>query len=339
MFRLTHSPRALDFIHFWKPFVRFFQLFCISHYGILRAELKDQRVKLALHRIFFIVNVSFQLFSAYSYCELKMKMRLWAMEKYDNSPMFKHVYFGTRFIEIGSLLVISCETFFNRRSEKKLFETLECIDGMFGKLHHSIDYGMHRHQQMKKAVVYLIGMISFIITTLSVDILIVKPDTYFGAFVPFCIFVVSRLRVFQVSFLINVLCDLLGELKVVMLRQQNRVKYNPAHWKDIQNARKIYSKIWLLKTLIGDCFGYSMVLFVIDSAVKLTNCVYWIYLNFESLKSTTLHARERIYLLISNNREFIFQILYRRMFVHQHTDSADSGIHLLDIKQMPKSGN
>lgn len=46
--------------------------------------------------------------------------------------------------------------------------------------------------------------------------------------------------------------DHLREVKLLMRRQQQRVKYSPVRWKDIQYARKIYFNIWQLKKLIGD---------------------------------------------------------------------------------------
>lgn len=214
------------------------------------------------------------------------------MARYNGSPVFMYVSVATKLVESMFFSVIPFETFYNRHIEQMFFETLRNIDDIFQKLHHSIDYGMHRRRQIRESWLFFLGIIVFIAADLPVNILVVKPDTFAAIIVVLYIFVVTRLRVFQIAFYINALCDLLDELKILMRRQQHRIKYNSAQWTDIQSGRKIYSKIWLLKTLIGDCFGCSMILFVVDSAVKIINCAYWTYLNLEPSKSKVVKIRE-----------------------------------------------
>lgn len=285
-------PRELDFVHFWNPFVRFFQFVCISHYGILRPESKNCRIKLTLHRIFFTLNVLIQLFSAYLFFQFGIKMRMRTMARYNGSPVFMYVSVATKLVEIMFFSVIPFETFHNRHIEQMFFETLRNIDDIFRKLQHSIDYGMHRRRQIRKTWLFPLGIIMFIAADLPVNISVTKPDTFAAIIVVLYIFVVTRLRVFQIAFYSNALGDLLEELKILLRRQQHRIKYNSAQWTNIQSVRKIYSEIWFLKTLIGDCFGYSMILFVVDSAVKIINCAYWTYLNLEASKSEVLEIRE-----------------------------------------------
>lgn len=292
--RQRNFPHELDFTHFWNPFVRFFQFLCISHYGILRPELENRRIKLALHRIFFTLNVLIQLFSVYLFFQFGIKMRMRTMARYNRSPVFMYVSVATKLVEIMFFSVIPFETFYNRHNEQMFFETLRDIDDIFRKLQHFIDYGMHRRRQIRKTWLFFLVIIMFMAADLPVNILVIKPDTFAALIVVFYIFVITRLRVFQVVFYINALCDLLEDLKMLLRRQQHRIKYNSAHWTDIQSVRKIYTKIWLLKTLISDCFGYSMILFVFDSAVKIINCAYWIYLNLEPSKSKVVKIRECI---------------------------------------------
>lgn len=288
-----NTPHELDFIHFWKPFVRVFQFLCISHHGLFRPELKDQPIKLMLHRIFFLLYVALQLFCAYLYLQLRLKLRMWAMERANVSPIFIYTNAGIKIIQTVFFLAIPCETFFNRRTEQKLFETFQCVDDIFQKkLNYSIDYGLHWRRQWGKYLLFIAGITSAFISSLSANVTLDQHGIFLGIVVFAYIFAVTRLRVFQIVFIINALYDLLVELKIMMRRQQHRVKYNAAHWKDIQYARNIYSKIWLLKTLIGQCFGYSMVLFVIDSAVKIIDTAYWFYLNVESIKSMNFTIRK-----------------------------------------------
>lgn len=295
MSRPGNTRRELDFIHFWKPYVRFFQFLCISHHGIFRPDLKDQRIKLISLRIFSIVNVSIQIVvSAYFFVCMGTERKLRVVDKFNVSPLFIYVNVGTRFCQLLSFLVIPVEMFFHSHVEHKIFETLQSIDDIFQKMNFSIDYGIHRRQQMRKTwllfTVITIAMIFAYVVNFAIDTLL----DLFGILLYSYIFIVWRMRVFQILFFINAVFDLLGEpeLKVVMRRQQHRLKYNSAHWKDIQYARKIYSKIWFLKTLISDCFGYSMVLIIVDSAVKIINTGYWFYMDEGSLETITLFSRQ-----------------------------------------------
>lgn len=286
MHRSRNTPRELDFIHFWKPFVRIFQFLSISHYGIFRPELKDHRIKSTLFRIYFILNISIQLTSAYTFFLLEIKVRMRIADRYNVSPLFMYIFVGTRVTQLLSFIVIPCEAFFNRHTEQKLFETLQCIDDIFQKkLNYPIDYGIHRRRQIRTISLLFTGLTIF----LSMNIYVTTSDQnlreFLGNLPHLYMMVVWRMRVVQNTFFINALCNLLYELKTMMQRQQHRVKYNSAHWKGIQYARKIYSNIWLFKTLIRDCFGYSMVLFGIDSTMKLINGGYWIYMNLGSIES------------------------------------------------------
>lgn len=291
MQRSKDASSELDFIHFWKPFVRFFQFFCLSHYGIFRPGLKDQRFKLTLLRIFLIVHVSILVASAYFFFRIKVSFSL-GMDKYNVSPIFSYVDIGTRFIQTAFFLFIPIEMFCMRRTELKIFETLQCIDDILRKLNHYIDYGIHRRRQWRETLLFFTGMALVVISSLCAILTAINLETILSILNFFHIFIVTRLRVFQFGFFINALCNLLGELKILMLRQQHRIKYNSASWKDIQCARKIYSRVWLLKTLIGDYFGYSMILFVVDSAWQLINSAYWIYLNSDSIESNFLYIRK-----------------------------------------------
>lgn len=284
MHRPKNSHHEMDFFHFWIPFVRIYQFHCNSHYGIFRPKLKNHRIKLFAHRFFSVSFGLLQLLGAYSYFNVAITTTLMRIEKYNVSPIFLGVNAARRAIPFEILL--------KRHTEQKLFDTLQCIDEIFAnKLKHSVDYRVHYRRQMVKTWLFFIVLSVVIVFSFFINIPVHDSGTYFG-FVKFLFMLILwRMRIFQCAFFINLLSDLLGELKIVMRRQQQRVKYNPIRWKDIQYCRRIYSKMLLLKTLIGDCFGYSLILFVADSAVKMINWAYWFYLNIESIKSNNLHIR------------------------------------------------
>lgn len=288
MHRSRNSIDDMDFFHFWTPFVRIFQIVGISHYGIFRPELKNLQTKLLLHRSYFAIIFLIRLASACFFLKVALTTRVILADKFNVSPIFVGVNIATRISQFLCFTVIPFETFFKRHTEQKLFETLQRIDEICRKkLKYVIDYRAHYRRQMVKTWLCYIAATCIYLSSYFISI----PVHDSGSFVYMCIFVVSRLRVFQFAFFINTSIDVLGDLRTVMRRQQQRVKYNPARWKDIQCARKIYSNISCLKILINDCFGYSMIMFVADTAVKIVDSLYWFFLNNESLKSGNMYLR------------------------------------------------
>lgn len=274
--------------------MRTFQYFCISNYEIFRPGLRNERVKLILHRSFTIVHfLALILCGAYFFFQVAVKFKSNRMKQYNTSPVFMFVSVATKFIFVFSFVAIPTETLFRHRTEYEIFETFQCIDDIFQKkLKYSIDYRVHRRRQMGKCWLSFVGFSIVIISSISANMSLVELNVFFGTLVQFYVFVMSRMRLFQITFYIDALRDLLIELKTMMRRQQHRVKYNSAQWQDIQYCRKIYTNISLLRTLIGNCFGYSMILLVIDSAVRTLNSAYWFYLNAQSLNSSILHIRK-----------------------------------------------
>lgn len=291
MYRSGNSLYTLDFIHFWKPFVRIFQLLGITHYGIFRPELNTQRLKLNLFRLFFIVNVAIQITCVGLYA-VAWTRQLQSLDKFSISPIYLFFNIITRCSQLLISAVVPFETVFKRHTEQKLFNTFLRIDELFkDKLKHVIDYRVYCRRQMLTTWLYFIVMTTTMLFSFVTVDPFYRPRTLMGFIFFFYILVSWHIRIFQVAFYINMLKELLLELKTVARRQQHRIKYNSARWKDIQYCRQIYSDIWFLRTLIDDCFGYSMILFVADSAVQIMNSAYWLYLTFETFNSNSLHIR------------------------------------------------
>lgn len=183
MHRSNNAQKDLDFFHFWKPIVRTFQFFCILHYDIFRPELNIQRLRLNLHRLFFILIVSIQIMSCgYNLFLLRMKIQTETMEKYNVSPIFTYVNVGTKFILILSFMMIPFENYFKRHSQRKLIEMLQCIDGIFEmKLKHVIDYRAQRRRQLLKTCLYFL-VVTF---TVFVSFLVSFPIDWCNSFLDF----------------------------------------------------------------------------------------------------------------------------------------------------------
>lgn len=217
---------------------------------------------------------------------IAVNTRMGIVEKYNVSPIFLGINMATRISQSLLVFVVPMETIMKRNTEQKIIDAFKRIDEIFRiNLTYNIDYRTHwRRQIVKTWLCYIVTTIVFV-SNFFVPTTIYEP----GNFAFSCTFIVSRLRVYQFAFYVNAVRDNLDELKQLMRIQHQRVKYNSTRWKDIQYIRKIYSKIWLLKTLIGERFGYSIILLVIDLMIKMMTSVYWTYMNFNSIQSISLH--------------------------------------------------
>lgn len=53
----------------------------------------------------------------------------------------------------------------------------------------------------------------------------------------------------------------------------------------IQHLRDIYSNAWLIKNLISNCFGWSLLSLLVEFTTELINFCYWTYINSVLIKS------------------------------------------------------
>lgn len=282
----------MGFSHFARPFVLIFQLFGLSHYGLSRPDVTNHRLKLNLLRTYLIVHVVFHATIVYYSSAVGVTIRLHGMEDYHISTFCVIVNVWSRCSEILSFLLIPIETYFKRKSEQQIFETIECIDALLQqKMKYDVDNRMRCRRQLVRTWLWFVVSVAILTTSLSISVPLDMSNRSYGISVMLFTLFILRLRIFQTAFFINAVIGLLDDLKMAMQRQQQRFKYNIAGWRDIQYARKIYSKIWLLRILISECYGVSMIFFVTDSSAKLVTSAYWIFLNSQSVQSTVLDIR------------------------------------------------
>lgn len=284
-----HFPCEMKFVRFVRPFSRSFEFFCVSYCAIYRSM--NHRAN--LHRFYFgLCSVLLIMCAIHQFDVSQFKLQ--SMRLYD-SPIFLYVGIGTRALQFLSCIAIPIETILQRHTEQKIFATIAAIDNTFRtKCNHIIDYRPHRHDQLRSASLFLFNVMLALFMSSMFNILAVREPSFLAFFEFSYTFAMMRIRLFQIAFFINVVIGLLHELKIMMRRQQQRIRYNANAWKEIQFSRQIYSQIWCLSALIGDCFGWSMLLFVGDTAIKLLSTIHWIYLYDESLQmqSELLHVRK-----------------------------------------------
>lgn len=103
--------------------------------------------------------------------------------------------------------------------------------------------------------------------------------------------VIIRARRCLIAFHINTMTNILGDLQILLKKQQKN--YHPKSMtsidsiENIRNLRHVYLNVWQLKNLMSSCFGWSLVLFLVEFSFEFINSFYWMYLNIGKIKSKT----------------------------------------------------
>lgn len=193
------------------------------------------------------------------------------------------------------------ETLLNEKRENKIHQKLKKINDIFAtKLNHVIDYRARRVRYVKKTVMVFVFAWLLSAGSSLIKVPISNHDKYFNQ--PILILVVSiiRSRGCHVAFFLNTLADILNDLQILLKQQQIKSRQRPndlvgMNYKreNIQYLREIYSNVWLIKTMISDCFGWSLITFLIEFSIEVINSSYWFYINLNAYGSNSLNIRER----------------------------------------------
>lgn len=219
-------------------------------------------------------------------------------DRYKESPLMYYVNCMSTLGNIVSHLTTHFETLVKGKHESEIYRKLEEIDEIFAtKLKNPLDY----KQLQKKYIRQTIGVFilcTFISITSTLITIPIDKDNFVRPTLIFAILII-RGRGCQIALVLNVLCDILLDLKILLKRQQLNYRRNcsellngfyPAE--NIRYYRKIYSSIWLIKTLISDCFGWSLITFLVQFTIDLINSSYWVYINLTVFESKSMSTRK-----------------------------------------------
>lgn len=287
----TATAIELDFFLFWTPFVRTFQFFGASHHSIFCRELRTQRRKCNLLRLAFCAQILFTFTCIYFHFRMGPAISIYTIES--TSSIFAYVNNVSYYCYSIPNLFFPIETFAMRRTEQRIYDTMRNIDAIFQhKLNYVIDYRMHRRRQIMKILLCFVGPTALTVYGLFVSFPLKMQQFSISSTLIFVYLnVVWRIRLAQIAMHMHALSDLLGELSGLMQRRQHKLEYTSADWRRIRFDRHIYTSIWQLRMLIGECFGMSMILFVAGSVLKVITCSYWFFLNVQSLGLLNLYIR------------------------------------------------
>lgn len=292
----AHNPLAFEI--FWRPFVRVFQLFGVSHYSIYRS---NYNVTGLLYFIgFSTLHILILVFS------LK-DVHYLGSSKYKQSPLMYYVSFMSISIDFIEHSVAHLEPFFARKHEEEIYRRLNVINEIFAKkLNYIINFDAVRRKHYRDTITFFV--ISAIVAS-GLSFFSLPNDGYSTTmFLLSRIGVVTIIRVrrCQASLIINYISNILMDVQILLKRQQEKHSSNSnAVASDcserILHIRDVYSNVWLIKNLISSCFGWSFITFLMDFCFDFINSSYWAYIVIKSYKSKKKLLRKIPLLSVLNN--------------------------------------
>lgn len=253
----------------------------------------------------------------------------------DQSTLFIYVNYSEFVTNLGCQLITHVESFIKRHKYANLIKELYTIDANFKKqLNYLVDY-----KQSQKYYMWIVwGYFLLILLLLACSSLIYSPgynldhfEVLCGSILYLCVMLVVRLRILQINMFIRYFGDLQAHLNCVLVKQQQangwygkRVNCNGSL---LFECNHIYTHIWHLTNIFGDCFGWSMVGTCIQSLVDIMNAIYWSFINMDTINSDEFTISKIIcfrfcvhkyfiifYLPLSQTLYFILYQLYLRLY-------------------------
>lgn len=292
MYPSKFTQYSNEFLNLWKPFVRVFQWLCISHFKVFRPGIYSNRWKTCGFLIYFICNVSvhISILTSTLMQGLKFTFDKSPHNKYTASPLFFYVNSVGVLGNFAYHLTVHSETLFKGNYEEEIYQKLNEINDIFSiKLKHNMDLvGLKRKFLRRIVPVFafatLLSVASAFIplrekNTMNMNKRFIRPILIFAM-------IIIRGRGCQIALIFNALSAILEDLIVLLKQQQQKCRQmltertsDCATCENIRYFRDIYSHIWIIKNLISDCFGWSLIMFVLQFTFDLINSSYWIYIN------------------------------------------------------------
>lgn len=212
------------------------------------------------------------------------------------------MYYLTVLSTFGSYathLAIPMENMFYGKREEEICEKLKIISDIFAtKLNYIPDYKSRRTKYLQRTVFLFVFDIALAYTSVFVTLRDLDDLDPSDGMVMIGI-VILRVRWCQIALFLDVISDFLYDLHTLLKQQQiqslqgfNDCRRNELSCQRIQYFRDIYSNIWHITTLFSDCFGWSLIAFLIKVELELINGAYWFYINLRLHESISLNIGE-----------------------------------------------
>lgn len=284
--RKVYNPQA--FVSFWKPFIRIFQVCCVSHYSLFHSS--EHIGRLIYYIIFSSLHILSMIYTLYNGLLIQMKPD----NKYKESTLMFYVNSISVSGNFLTHVVAHFEPLFTKKYEEDIYHKLNEINEIFAlKLNYVTNFDVIRHKFISRTVLFFTitacvsmgySFYSLPADHHSMNTFLFLMNRAFGV-------VVIRARRCQLAFLVNMLSNILVDLQILLKRQQknyrpNSINSGATSSENLRYLRDIYSSVWLLKNLISSCYGWSFISFLLEFSFDLINSSYWAYINIKIYDSS-----------------------------------------------------
>lgn len=290
-----------EFETFWKPFTRVFQVLCVSHYSLYRPKLRKNFLRSLPFLLYFLSFASVHIIF------LTLNLTKGFQEGHDHpftkrkeSPLMFYINCLSISGTFATHITTHLETLLCGKRENEIHLRLKRINDIFAtKFNHVVDHKARRLKYVRKIVsVFAFAWIlsagsSFIRVPVS------NHDKYFNQPILILAVIIIRSRGCHIAIFLNIIADILNDLQILLKQQQIQSRQTSdqligIHYKrdNIQYLREIYSNVWLIKTLMSDCFGWSLITFLIEFSIEVINSSHWFYINLNAFGSNSLNIRK-----------------------------------------------
>lgn len=291
-----------EFETFWKPFVRVFQVLCVSHYSVYRPRLRNSFLKSLPFLLYFVTFASVHIIF------LTLNLRKGLREGRDHplmkrreSPLMFYINCLSIFGTFATHITTHLETLLSGKRENEIHQKLKKINDIFAtKLNYVIDYKARRVRYVRKTVSVFVFAWVLSAGSSLITVPISNHDKYFNQPILILAVTIIRSRGCQIALFLNTIADILKDLQFLLRQQQiqshqrsgSPTGINNYKRENIRYLREIYSNVWLVKTMMSDCFGWSLITFLIEFSIEVINSSYWAYINLNIYGSNSLNIRK-----------------------------------------------
>lgn len=262
----------LNFEKFWNSINFIFLSLCLTQFHSFHSQPKN------FYKFYFFL-ITFLAFALILFLIYDGSLYVYHLNK--NNPNMSYIINVVLFLKYVTMIIMATETWLNRQSEQKLFNQFTVTEKLFfDKFNVQMDYsGIFR-----KLKIFLIALCIYSIVYSAARIYYVIPGSLITNSkqynIMFCISTFFiRIRCIQIILLGKLLTNNLSLLNGIIEKYkyyQNRRKHDE-FIRNLNDLRIIYLKCWRITRYIDQCYGWSLVAFVLQCIVDHTTGCYRIY--------------------------------------------------------------
>lgn len=297
-----------EFRAFWTPFIRAVQLCCASNHNIFRSKQPKKSFKsfilLAYITLYIVINMSLVTLATVKGLQCESRLNNSYKPQHKESALMYYINSLTVLGNFITHLTVHLEALLCEKREKELFEKLKMVDTFFTKkLNHEPEYKVRRTKFIRKIVRAF--MLSCILCTASSFSSLPEQhhDKYFMQPILILGCVTSRIRWCYIALVLSYVAETLNDLQILLRQHQiknrnesNNESGNSDEYDKIRYIREIYSTIWFIIGLLSDCYGWTLITFLLSSTLQSINASYWLYINMSIYKSMDVNIRKSYFI-------------------------------------------